>query len=212
MDESIERGFIKICGVTNVDDARAVIRAGASALGLIFAESSRRVSIDDAHHILEATEGELLRSAVFRENDDETIRTHLRDLDVEMVQIHGTLSEELLDTIRERPRVLVKALSIESREFLTFDESRVDAILIDGPRPGSGVTHSWTRMAQRDFRVPVIASGGLNPDNVAETIRATMVQGVDCDSGVESVLRLKDHQRVSSFVANARHAFSLLKE
>ncbi|HVA70736.1 MAG TPA: phosphoribosylanthranilate isomerase [Acidimicrobiales bacterium] len=212
MAETLERGFIKICGVTNVADARAVIGAGASALGLIFAESPRRVSIDQAHDILEATEGELLRSAVFRENDDESIRAHLRGLDVEMVQIHGTLSEGLLDTIRERPRVLVKALSIESREFLTFDELRVDAVLIDGPRPGSGATHSWERMAQREFRVPVIASGGLNPNNVAETIMATMATGVDCDSGVEAVLGLKDHQRVSSFVANARQAFSLLKE
>lgn len=212
MDDSLERGFIKICGVTNVDDARAVVRAGASALGLVFAESPRRVTQSQARNILEATDGEILRSAVFRENDDQSIRDHLRDLEVEIVQIHGTLSDELLQSIRERPRFVVKALAIDAGEFNTFDDSKVDAVLIDGPRPGSGVVHAWDRLAERVFRVPVIVAGGLNPDNVADTILATMAWGVDCASGVESSARSKDHRRVSSFVANARKAFAVLEE
>jgi phosphoribosylanthranilate isomerase len=210
--EPSKRGFVKICGVTNVDDARAVVRAGASALGLIFAESPRRVTREQARAILEATKGDLQRGAVFRESDDESIREHLKDLDVEMVQIHGELSGELLDTIRERPTFVVKALSIDSEEFNTFDESRVDAVLIDGPRPGSGISHSWDRLAARTFRVPVIVAGGLNPENVADTIVATMAWGVDCASGVEINARRKDHHRVSSFVANARQAFEVLEE
>jgi phosphoribosylanthranilate isomerase len=210
--ETPERGFIKICGVTNVNDAKAVVRAGASALGLIFAESPRRVTQSQARDILEATDGEILRSAVFRENDDESIRVHLHRLEVEIVQIHGTLSDQLLESIRERPRFVVKALSIDAEEFNTFDESKVDAVLIDGPRPGSGVIHAWDRLGEREFRVPVIVAGGLNPDNVADTILATMAWGVDCASGVESGARSKDHRRVSSFVANAREAFAVIEE
>jgi phosphoribosylanthranilate isomerase len=212
VDETIERGFVKICGVTNVHDAKAVVHAGANALGLIFAESPRRVTREQARDILEATDGDIFRSAVFRENDDESIRAHLHDLDVEMVQIHGALSDALLESIRQRPRLLVKALSIDDREFSTFDESRVDAILIDGPRPGSGTTHSWDCLRERVFQVPVIVAGGLNPDNVADTILATRAWGVDCASGVESSARSKDRRRVSSFVTNARQAFALLKE
>ena len=212
MDETFEGGFVKICGVTNVPDAMAVVRAGASALGLIFAESPRRVTRDQARDILEATEGQILRGAVFRENDDESIRSLLGALEVEMVQLHGALSDELLDTLRERPRFVVKALSVADGEFNTFDESRVDAVLIDGPRPGSGATHSWDRLAERVFRVPVIVAGGLSPENVADTVLATRAWGVDCDSGVESSPGSKDHHRVSSFVANARQAFALLEE
>lgn len=212
MAEPLERGFVKICGVTNVDDARAAVRAGASALGLIFAESPRRVTHTQARAILDATSGELLRSAVFRENDDESIRAHIRDLDVEMVQIHGSLSDGLLGTIRDRPIWLVKALSIDAEEFTTFDETQVDAVLIDGPRPGSGISHSWERLEARTFRVPVIVAGGLNPENVADTIVTTKAWGVDCASGVETDARSKDHRRVSSFVANARQAFATLKE
>ncbi len=212
MAEPLERGFVKICGVTNVDDARAAVRAGASALGLIFADSPRRVTRTQARAILDATRGELLRSAVFRENDGESIRAHLEDLDVEVVQIHGELSDELLATIRERPMLLVKALSIDAEEFNTFDDSKVDAVLIDGPQPGSGNSHSWERLATRSFRVPVIIAGGLNPENVAATIIATKAWGVDCASGVEDSARRKDHRRVSSFVANARQAFAMLEE
>jgi phosphoribosylanthranilate isomerase len=210
--ESLERGFVKICGVTNVDDAKAAVRAGASALGLIFAESSRRVSPDQARVILEATEGDLLRCAIFRDNDDDSIQAHLNELDVEMVQIHGALSDALLGAMRERSMIVVKSLSIEDGEFYTFDESKVDAVHIDGPNPGSGIAHSWDRLKERRFRVPVIVAGGLNPDNVADTIVATRAWGVDCDSGVEAIVRMKDHRRVSSFVANARQAFALLEE
>lgn len=212
MVEPLERGFVKICGVTNVDDARAAVRAGASALGLIFAESPRRVTRTQARAILDATKGDLLRSAVFRENDDESIRAHLEDLDVDIVQIHGILNDELLGTIRERPVLLVKALSIDAEELNSFDESRVDAVLIDGPRPGSGISYSWERLAARSFRVPVIVAGGLNPENVANTIIVTKAWGVDCASGVEDNARSKDHRRMSSFVANARQAFAMLEE
>jgi phosphoribosylanthranilate isomerase len=207
-----ERGFVKICGVTNVADAKAAVRAGASALGLIFADSPRRVTHDEARAVLDATKGEILRGAVFREGDDEFIEAHLEELDVEMVQIHGVLSDGLLSAIRMRPVFVVKALSIDDETFHTFDESKVDAVLIDGPRPGSGVSHSWDRLAERSFRVPIIVAGGLNADNVADTLLATSAWGVDCASGVEASARMKDHRLVSSFVANARHAFALREE
>lgn len=212
MAEYWARGFVKICGVTNVADARAVVHAGASALGLIFAESPRRVTRDQARNILETTKGDLLRSAVFRDNDDEFILEHVEELDVEMVQLHGVLSEELLGSLRERPLLIVKALTIDGEEFDTFDESRVDAVLIDGPRPGSGVAHSWHRLNKRSFRVPVIAAGGLNPNNVANTIVVTKAWGVDCAGGVETSSGRKDHGRVSSFVTNARQAFESMEE
>ena len=80
----------------------------------------------------------------------------------------------------------MKALNIESEEFATFDDTLVDAVLVDGPRPGSGSEHSWDGLAARAFSVPVIAAGGLNPTNVAQVITATRAWGVDSASGVES--------------------------
>lgn len=184
-----------------------VTMAGANALGLIFAESTRRVTRTQASVVLEATRGKLLRGAVFRENDNDFVLGTLSDLDVEMVQIHGDLRDDLLARLHDRNLIVIKALNIEDREFEEFDETVVDAVLIDGPRPGSGKTHSWERLATRSFRVPMIVAGGLTPENVGEAITSTGAWGVDCASGVESTPGHKDHELVNSFVENARTSF-----
>lgn len=205
------QGYIKICGVTSVTDARMVADAGASALGLIFATSPRRVSLAQAGEIAEATTGRLLRAAVFRHDADEFILERLDALGangVEIVQLHGELSDDLLAALRARSLLIVKALNIEAEEFDGFDETSVDAVLIDGAHPGSGQAHSWERLRTRRFRTPVIAAGGLNPDNVDEIVRSTGVAGADCASGVESSPGVKDPELVARFVANARGALS----
>lgn len=199
--------FVKICGVTNVDDAVSVVKSGASAIGLNFAVSPRRVTLEHARDVLEATKGEILHCAVFRSNDDAFILNTLAALDVEMVQLHDEMSDDLLQRLRERDLIVVKALNIDDVELEEFDELSVDAVLVDGPRPGSGETHSWDRLLARPFRVPVIAAGGLSSENVAEVIALTNAWGVDCASGVESAPRLKDHELVQSFVLNARQTF-----
>lgn len=205
-------GFVKICGVTNVDDARSVVKAGADALGLNFATSPRHVSRDEARVIVAATNGDLLRCAVFGDQSDDEILNILNDVELEMVQLHGALSATLLASLRQRHVLVVKALTIESDELLTFDDTRVDAVLVDGPRPGSGVAHSWDRLIGRGFHVPVIAAGGLTPLSVAATIHATNSWGVDCASGVEASARCKDSALVTEFVARARQAFTTMGE
>jgi phosphoribosylanthranilate isomerase len=205
-------GYVKICGVTTVADALSVADAGANALGVIFATSPRRVNLDHAREILDATKGELLRCGVFRENGDDAIIEHSRSLDFDVVQLHGPLSDRLLANLRERPVRIVKALNIEDDEFDEFDESRVDAVMIDGPRPGSGVAHSWDRLASRPFVVPVIAAGGLNADNVADIVATTRAWGVDSSSGVEARPGVKDSDLIAQFVARARSAWALAGE
>lgn len=210
MPESFQRGFVKVCGVTNVDDALMVAKLGASALGVILAESPRRVSLEDARTITDEVAGTILRCAVFRNNGDPYVLRHLDGLDVDVVQIHGELAPTLLRELRDRPLLVVKALNIEADEFLDFDARSVDAVLIDGPRPGSGVAHSWDRLHERHFDVPVIAAGGITSSNVAEIIANTNAWGVDCASGVESSPGEKDRDMVEHYVANARRAFDLI--
>lgn len=199
--------FIKVCGVTSVEDAAVVLSAGADALGLIFATSPRRVALPVAHEIVAATNGRLLRCAVFRDNTEDFVLEHLEGLGVDAVQVHGPLSQRLLEEFRRRGMSVIKALSIGVPEFWDFDERSVDAVLVDGATPGSGVEHSWTSLSRRSFTTPVIAAGGLGPNNVAGTIAATHVWGVDAASGTERTPGLKDPELVSSFVANAREAF-----
>jgi phosphoribosylanthranilate isomerase len=210
--EQWSRGYVKICGVTSVADARMAATAGANALGLIFAASPRRVTVEQAREILDATKGSLLRCGVFRENADDDIIEHARTLDFDVVQLHGPLSERLLATLRERPIRVVKALNIDDEEFDVFDESRVDAVMIDGPHPGSGIAHSWERLASRPFGVPVIAAGGLTAQNVADIVVSTRAWGVDSSSGVEAHPGVKDADLVEQFVVRARGAWALAGE
>ncbi|HUY17397.1 MAG TPA: phosphoribosylanthranilate isomerase [Acidimicrobiales bacterium] len=208
MPSVFERGFVKVCGVTNVDDAATAAAAGANAIGLILADSPRRVTLEQAIGIAAAVKGDVLRCAIFRDEDDDVVIETLDALDVDVVQVHGALSSALLAALRQRSLLVIKALNVEGDDFATFDASLVDAVLIDGPRPGSGVTHSWERLHDRRFRAPVIAAGGLDPNNVADVINTTNAWGVDCASGVERTPRLKDHDLVRRYVANARDAFS----
>ncbi len=199
--------FIKVCGVTTLGDANAAIDAGASAVGLILATSPRQLSLDRALAIAEATNGRVLRTLVFRDNDDDFVRNAVDLIDAELIQVHGPLSDALLGHLRDRRRLVIKALPIASDEFYDFDESRVDAVLVDGATPGSGLSHSWEELSERSFEVPVIAAGGLNQTNVAEVIDTYSVWGVDSASGVESSPGVKDRDRLHHFVGHARGAF-----
>ncbi len=140
--------YIKICGVTTLGDANAVIDAGANALGLILTKSPRRLSLDRALAIAAATKGRIVRTAVFNEESDDVVLQAVDLLDVDAVQLHGPLSEGLRSALRERELTIVKALSIGSDEFFDFDEGVVDLVHIDGarraadrPTPGS----NWRR-------------------------------------------------------------------
>jgi phosphoribosylanthranilate isomerase len=199
--------FVKICGITTLGDANAAIDAGANAIGLILASSPRQLSLDRALAIAESTKGRVLRTLVFRDNDDDFIRAALDLVDADVVQVHGPLSDGLLESLHERDLRVIKALSIGSDEFYDFGDNRIDAVLVDGATPGSGVSHSWEELSERSFDVPIIAAGGLDESNVASVIAATRVWGVDSASGVESSPGVKDRDRLTNFVINAREAF-----
>ncbi len=203
------RGHVKICGVTTLGDANAVIGAGATSVGFILAKSPRQLSLERALALCEATKGRTIRTAVFRDNTRDFVLHALDVIDVEVVQFHGPLDHALVAALRARDLAIVKALSIESDEFDNFDESTVDAVLIDGASPGSGAAHSWEGLATRNFSVPVIAAGGLNADNVATAIALTGAWGVDTASGVESSPGVKDRDQVKRFITIARAAFDL---
>jgi phosphoribosylanthranilate isomerase len=199
--------FVKICGVTSLGDANAAIDAGASAIGLNLATSSRHLSLDRALAIAEATRGRVLRTLIFFDNDDTFIVEAVDLIGADAVQIHGPLSDELLVQLRQRDLRVIKALAIGTDDFYGFKDGIVDAVLVDGATPGSGENHSWDELGERFFEVPVIAAGGLNDENVKNVIANTAVWGVDSASGVESSPGIKDRERMRRFVTNAHDAF-----
>ncbi len=204
--------FIKICGVTTLDDTHHLIVAGATAVGLNFAESPRAVTPATGARIAREVRGQITRVAVFRDRSDEEILAVLELVDVDAVQLHDALSSELAGNIRDRELLLIKALDVTGPHFASFDEGDVDAVLLDGPRAGSGETYDWTALRTRSFDVPVIGAGGLHALNVRAFVKDVRPWGVDTASGVERSPGRKDAERVTNFVANARRAFAELGE
>ena len=204
--------FIKICGITNAEDALWAAKCGAAAIGLIFAEESpRRITPLVAAEILSLVPETLLRVGVFVNEPLEHLNDCVAKLGLHFAQLHG---EESPDSCIKVKCKVIKAFRISSeRDLETLRRYSVDAFLLDaftpGKRGGSGETFEWSLAVKAKERgVPIILSGGLNPDNVAEAIEAVAPWGVDASSGVEISPGKKDHDKVRLFLENALRAFA----
>jgi phosphoribosylanthranilate isomerase len=205
--------WLKICGITRREDAEAAVEAGASAIGFVFWNRSRRcVDARSARAIGLALPPELERAGVFVDACREEILRVFEEARLTWVQLHG---EEDLDFARSLGVPWVKAFRVgREREAAPADlapfvreahERRylLDAFVPDLPG-GTGRSFDWTLAAPihdaaRDAGGRMILAGGLTPENVAGAVRATRPSGVDVSGGVESSPGIKDAARIVSF-------------
>ncbi len=197
---------VKICGVTRVEDARAAIGAGADMIGLNFyAKSPRYVDIDRAREIRAAIGSRAAVVGVFVNAERAYIDERLRAASLDMIQFSGDEDDAALagwsvpSIVTNRPKP-GKVLSATPRraDYVLFDA--FDANL----RGGSGSRISLDLLRAVDLSRAFVA-GGLNPDNVAE-VAALGPYAVDCASGVESSPGVKDHDKLRSFINNAKRS------
>jgi phosphoribosylanthranilate isomerase len=196
---------IKICGITNPDDALLAANAGADAIGLVFADSPRRVSPAAAAHIIHTLPPLVTVIGVFLNARNEDITTTIRNADLDAVQLHG--QEPPGDCERLPGKVIKRFNILENDTPDTLRERmqryRVAAHLLD-PGAGSGQTFDWT--IARGLPGPLIISGGLAPQNVGDAISIVRPYAVDVSSGVESKPGQKDPAKVKAFVQAVRDA------
>jgi len=197
--------FVKICGITTVDDALFAEQAGANAVGLIFATSTRQISEQSARVIAGAMSESTLTVGVFRGQSDQEIFETLRQVPLRAVQSHSPISQELSNHCRAKGIHVIQA--VHNAQMTIGD---VDALLIDGAEPGAGQLHAWDWFRDINSDLPMIGAGGLTPDNVQAIIQANRLRGVDCASGVELSPGVKDSEKVAAFISNARRAFEEL--
>lgn len=189
--------MVKICGITNREDAMAAVDAGASALGFNFySRSPRCISPELAAEIGFGLQ--TLRVGVFVDEPDVLAMARQARLDV--IQLHGS---ELPADVPSGFRTW-KAFRVDSEwDPSVMPSYNAEAFLLDGPSPGTGVTFDWSRSAgQRN----IILAGGLGPDNVADAIRSARPWGVDACSRLERAPGLKDHEKMRRFVRAAMEA------
>lgn len=202
---------VKICGITNGEDAQVAVAAGADALGFVmYRKSPRWVEPSVARAIIADLPPFVLPVGVFVNEDAAAVRSLMDECGFTLAQLHG---DESAAYCQQLGRPVLKALRVKDRgSFLALAEfqgrARVRGVLIDafseGAYGGTGHTVDWTLAAEAARSVPILLAGGLTPSNVAEAVRLVQPYGVDVSSGVEKSPGKKDPEKVRAFIDAAR--------
>jgi phosphoribosylanthranilate isomerase len=192
---------VKICGITNLQDALASTQCGAAALGFIFyPPSPRYVKPADAKIIINSLPDKLVKIGVFVNEKPEEIKRVIEYCSLDMIQLHGDESPEYCNQFSAA--IIIKAFELKN----DHDVSRalnynVAAILIDsrhaGLYGGTGKKSNWELARCIKDKKPLILSGGLNAENVAAALLKTAPAALDICSGVEASPGIKDHKKLS---------------
>jgi len=208
METTALRTRVKICGITRPGDALAAAQAGADAIGLVFyPPSPRYLSLERAREIRDVLPPFVQTVALFVNADGAQVSQVIGRVHPAMLQFHG---DEAPDFCAQFGLPFVKACrmkeGVSALEYLR-PFSRAAAWLFDSHVPeygGVGESFDWSLVPATDK--PVILSGGLSRDKVAEAIRRVRPWGVDVSSGVESAKGIKDAAKIAAFIAEVRNA------
>jgi phosphoribosylanthranilate isomerase len=201
---------IKICGITNLDDAMAAADAGADALGFVFFKKSPRyITPEKAAAIISKLPVFTTTVGVFVDERPEEILKIVEETAIDVLQLHGEEPPEscLL------PRRVIKGIRIKSLvslEPLSEYQDVVSAFLLDTFEPhipgGTGQVFNWDIAIEAKKFGRIILAGGLTPENISEAVRRVKPYGVDVSSGVEIEKGKKDHQKIRLFIERAKGA------
>jgi phosphoribosylanthranilate isomerase len=200
--------FIKICGITNEEDALTAVGLGADALGFVFAPSSRQITPGAARDIVKRLPGDVLTVGVFRDQSPSEVNRTVLEVGLKGAQLHGHETPAEAQEVRRAAKVLIVAFPAGDPGLAHVDDYHADAILLDAPAPGSGHVFDWSLAESIPIGRRVILAGGLTPTNVADGIATVRPWGVDVSTGVEvpgDPIR-KDPVRMHEFIKAARGA------
>ncbi len=189
---------IKICGITNYDDAKAAVDAGTDALGFIFAKSPRQVQPDQVRDIIMKLPSLVKTVGVFVNEDNNRISELINYCGIDNVQLHGNEDTETCKKFMPRS---IKAFKIKDessiaqcRKYTASVKSFLLDTYSDKTAGGTGKTFNWDlALKVKEFGVPVILAGGISPANIIEAIDKVKPYAIDLSSGVEECPGKKDH-------------------
>ena len=200
----------KICGITDITHAFIAAEAGASAIGLVFYEKSpRHVSIPLAKEICQSLPPFISTVGLFVNADIDVVNRVIVETGIDLLQFHGeetpqyceNFSKPYLKAIRVKPGIdLVQYAAV----YKNAKGLLLDAFFPDKPG-GTGMTFDWNLIPQ-NLSLPVVLSGGLSPDNVADAIRKVKPWAVDVSSGVEESPGKKDASKIREFIKGVHNA------
>lgn len=193
--------FVKICGITRVEDAQAAVAAGARALGFVFwPKSPRHIAPARARDIVATLPPSVTPIGVFVDQPADEVNAIVAQVGLGAVQLHGSEDETYVQLMT---RPVVKAVAVGAGSAPAIDRWPNDVtVLLDVHDPvkkgGTGRTIDWTTAADIAQRRKIILAGGLTPENVGEAIARVGPYGIDVSSGVETAPGIKDHGRLKA--------------
>jgi phosphoribosylanthranilate isomerase len=201
---------VKICGITNVNDAMTAVEAGADALGFVFSRASPRyVTSGTAAEIIRALPPFISKVGVFVDPGEELVRNTVHDCGLDTLQFHGDESPAFC---RQFGAKVVKAFRVRDAESLrALVQYHAETWLLDSYVPGkpggTGEQFNWA-LAGKAIQLgrPVILAGGLTAENVARAVREVRPFAIDVSSGVEARPGKKDPQKLKAFIRAAKQA------
>jgi phosphoribosylanthranilate isomerase len=201
--------MVKVCGITNVADARVAAEAGADAVGFIFAESPRKVGVEEVCGISIALPENVLKVGVFVNAPPEEVLRAAQEAGLDLAQLHGDETPETVAAVRAGGLPVMKAIRVRNREDLA-DVERFDAdlVLLDAysekARGGTGNRFDWGVAKSLKGRGNIVVSGGLAPENVREAVDFFEPYGVDASSSLEDAPGKKNEDSVRRFIVAAK--------
>ena len=197
---------VKICGLKEAEHVQAAVNAGADFIGLMFAPSKRRITVEEAIELVKIIPSNVKKVGVFVNEEPAIIQDIAEKVGLDYIQYHGDETPELIQSIG---LPAIKAFSIRSEEDVVHAASYdVDYYLFDAPgtdyRGGSGKSFDWTLLDQMNIPLEkVILAGGLNAENVGLAILLVGPFAVDVSSGVEIEGR-KNSTAIANFIEKAK--------
>lgn len=204
------RTRVKVCGVCSADDAARAVAAGADAIGVVLADSPRRLTVQEAEVVLAALPPLTARIGVFVDAEPWAVAEAVERLRLSAVQLSGTESPEYC---AEMPVPVIKAFHVGDAfdlEEVGRYTGAIAAALLDTAvadlAGGTGRAFRWDAVTGRPEGLPIVVAGGLTPENVGEAIGALRPYAVDVSTGVEAVTRVKDPRLLEEFCSAVRCA------
>lgn len=201
---------VKICGNTNLEDVRLAISLGADYVGLIFAESKRKIDESTAHLIISGMPPKTSFVGVFANQPKQEVEDISNKLQLKILQFHGEETSLYCESFMEKGFQVIKTFRIKDALSLKrIDEYNVTAFLFDtfskGAAGGTGITFDWNLLVDRPFlKDRFFLAGGLNPQNLKQAIETVHPFAVDVASGVEKSPGKKDPELLAEFIRIAK--------
>ncbi len=204
---------VKICGITNLEDALLSAKLGADMLGFNFySKSPRYIESDKAGEIVNHLSEDILKVGVFVNDSIETLIEISDDVGLDVIQLHGDETPEFVIELKAKTGLEIIKAFRASPEFKpdSVFAYQADAILLDAYSPnehgGTGETFNWEIARNLQSKLPMFLAGGLTPENVKKAINTVRPYAVDVASSVESGKRKKDRGKLEAFIRNAKNA------